>query len=127
MTGLPGQSLADIFLPVLGLAALAVVLPVVFVPRDTRSHVRVSISALTSALILLVLGAILFAVFYQMRGHDVLTPLSTNGLGTAWFFLIRSAQAALIWGPVLAIVWFSLAQRVEKNRGVAKMNEGRST
>ena len=38
-------------------------------------------------------------------------------LASAWFFLRLSGFAALIWGPLLALAWFGMAQGVEKRKG----------
>jgi hypothetical protein len=66
---------------------------------------------------LLIVGVLIFAAVHTMRGNDVIGAISTDTMLTLGYLGWLSAKAALIWGPVLALVWFSLAQHVEKRRG----------
>lgn len=104
-------------LPLLILAVLALVLPRLFASRATRSQRSVSVSILISSICLLICGAAVFAGVYGYRGAGVGAALGEAPFVTALFFLRLSAMAALLWGPVLALVWFGLAQGVEARRG----------
>lgn len=110
-------------LPLAVLAGAAVVLPRLVVPGDTRSQRVVMVSVLVSAIALLLLGAAVFAVVYGVRGVGVGAAFATAPMAACIFFLRLSAMAALLWGPVLALVWFAMAQAVEVRRGEDVMRE----
>lgn len=104
-------------LPIGTLAVLAVVVPLWLTPRNTRSQRRLTISVGLSAIILLVIGAVFMAVLYAAEGTDVGHVLANSPLNAVIFFGERSALAALIWMPLLALAWFSLAQKIERLKG----------
>lgn len=103
--------------PLVLLAGLAVVLPRVLVAGKTRSQWEVFVGVWASAGLLLVAGAVVFALIYEARGVAVAGAFGQAPLASAWFFLRLSGFAALIWGPLLALVWFGMAQGVEKRKG----------
>lgn len=104
-------------LPAIVLAALAVVLPRLLVATDTRSQWSLAIAIAASAIGLLVVGALIFAATYKLEGTKVGAAFAEDALLTARYFGRLSAMAALVWVPVLALVWFAKAQAVEKRRG----------
>ncbi|MBV1867327.1 MAG: hypothetical protein KUG69_05405 [Marinosulfonomonas sp.] len=104
-------------LPVTVLAVLAIVLPRLLAPSQTRSHRLVGSAVGLSALVLLVVGAIIFAATYSVQGHPVLATFKSDPLAIMLFFLRLAAKASLIWLPVLGLVWFGMAQKVENHRG----------
>lgn len=104
-------------LPMAVLAGAAVILPRLVAPVETRSQRAVVASVLISAIGLLLLGAAVFAVVYGAGGAGVGAAFSAAPLATSVFFLRLSAMAALLWAPVLALVWFAMAQAVEVRRG----------
>jgi hypothetical protein len=104
-------------LPICVLAVLAIALPLWITPRDTRSQRRLKVSVGLSALILLGIGAVFMAVVYAVEGTDVGHVVLNNPARAALYFLKRSALTALIWVPLLALAWFSLAQKIERLKG----------
>ncbi|MDJ0825249.1 MAG: hypothetical protein QNJ16_07085 [Rhodobacter sp.] len=104
-------------LPLVVLGALAVALPWLLVRRATRSHREVAVTIWSSAGLLLIAGAAVFAVLYAVRGAGVAAALAEAPLATAWFFLRLSGFAAVVWAPLLGLVWLGLAQGVERRRG----------
>jgi hypothetical protein len=104
-------------LPMAVLACAAVVLPRMLVSGGTRSQRAVTGSVVVSAIGLLLLGAAVFIAVYSAGGAGVAAAFSSAPLPTALFFLRLSVMAALMWGPVLALVWFTMAQAVEARRG----------
>lgn len=104
-------------LPVTILALAAVLLPGWYVPRETRSHKAVIAAVALTAVTMILLGAAVFAIVYWLSGAGVAAAMSEAPLATMIYFFRLSLMAALLWGPVLALVWFSMAQRVEKRRG----------
>ena len=105
----------DLVLPIAIIAAFAIVLPIFFVPRATRSHRRVALGILLSALCLILLGPILYALFDTRPIYD----RDIQGARRVLLALIfrDSLSAAVVWIPLLGIVWFGRAQRVERLRG----------
>ena len=103
--------------PLALLGGLALVLPRLLVARATRSQRAVAIAILLAALLLLVAGAVVFAVIYAASGVSVWAALAEAPLATVWFLLGQSLVAAVVWGPVLALVWFGMAQAVERRKG----------
>ncbi|MBU2936586.1 MULTISPECIES: hypothetical protein [Pacificibacter] len=109
--------LASTVLPICVLAALAIALPLWITPRNTRSQGRLRISVGLSAFILLIIGAVFMAVLYAVEGTDVGHVVLNTPVHAALFFLKRSVLTALVWGPLLALAWFSMAQRIERLKG----------
>ncbi|MGR3343444.1 MAG: hypothetical protein ACU0DI_09520 [Paracoccaceae bacterium] len=104
-------------LPLLLLVGGAIILPRMISRRDTRSHLVVMMAIASTALCLIVLGAIIFTALYVLQGTEVSAAFSENAPATVVFFLRLSAKFALAWAPILALVWFVAAQAVEKRRG----------
>ena len=102
--------------PLVLLGGLAVVVPRLFVGQ-TRSQRVVMLAILASVGVLLVVGALVFMGLYGWRGVGVWAALGVAPVATGWFFLRLSGFAAMLWGPVLALVWLGLAQGVEKRKG----------
>ncbi|AJE45504.1 hypothetical protein [Celeribacter indicus] len=110
------STLTSIALPVLLIGLAALVLPGLLTPRGTRSQRRLALSVLSSALVLLALGAVLFGLLYARGGSPVLVALREAPGPTLVFLLRRSALAALVWVPLLALSWLGLARRIETLR-----------
>ncbi|MCG6903523.1 MAG: hypothetical protein LJE68_12660, partial [Rhodobacter sp.] len=93
--------------PLTLLGAMAVLLPHGLVQglggRRTRSHALVAMAVLVSGLLLLALGAGLFALIYGARGAEVSAAFDAAPALTAWFFLRLSGFTALLWVPLLAL------------------------
>lgn len=106
-------------MPLITLVIGALGFPWIFMGPATLSHRAVAISVLISALLLLVLGAIMLGGIYELRGSDVGAALTVHPMGTVFFLLNASLKMTLVWVPVLALVWFVLAQGVERRRGEA--------
>ena len=104
-------------LPLLILGALAVVFPRLLVRRDTRAQWEVLVGIWASAGFLLIAGAVIFALIYGARGAPVAEVAGAAPLAVAVFFLRLSGYAAILWVPLLALVWFGMAQGVEKRKG----------
>jgi hypothetical protein len=107
--------------PLLLLGGLAVVVPWALLPRSTRSQWDVALTVWAAAGVLLLAGAVLFALIYGARGVGVRAAFTQAPLATSWFFLRLSGFAALIWGPLLGLMWLGLAQKVEKRKGEDQM------
>lgn len=104
-------------LPLVVLGVLALVLPHLLVARGTRSHRVVLVGVVISAGLVLVAGEVVFAVIYGASGVGVWEAFRQAPLATGGFFLRLSGFAALVWGPLLVLVWLGLAQGVEKRKG----------
>jgi len=104
-------------LPVAALLVLAIFLPRLLAPAQTRSHKIVAAATGLSALVLVVFGAFIFAGSYAIQGHPVMATFASDPLALMLFFLWQAAKTALIWLPVLGMVWFGMAQKVETRRG----------
>ncbi|MDJ0629273.1 MAG: hypothetical protein QNJ44_13525 [Rhodobacter sp.] len=111
-------------LPLVLLGALALVLPRLLMRRRTRSHWEVALAIWASAGFLLLAGAVVFAVIYGARGIGIGTALAEAPLATAWFFLRLSGFAAVVWMPLLALVWLGMAQAVERRKGEDSVRNG---
>jgi hypothetical protein len=106
---------ANTFLPLGALAALALALPFVTVPRATRSQARLAVGVAASALVRLVAGTGLFAGLYAGEG----------GAPRPAAVLRATGMAAIVWAPLLALAWFVRAQGVERRRGEDMAQAGR--
>jgi hypothetical protein len=116
-------SLLNTALPLALLAVLALLLPLGLVRRQTRSHVEVLVGLWAAAGLLLLAGAGVFAAVYAIEGGRVGAAFADAPLAAGWFFLKLSGYAALVWGPVLALVWLGLAQRVERYKGADRARD----
>ncbi len=103
--------------PVLVLGALAVLVPRWLCPPRTRSQGEVAVAIWAAAGVLLLVGAGLFVLIYAVSGTDVWGAFALAPVSTSMFFLWLSGFSALVWVPILALVWLGLAQGVEKRKG----------
>lgn len=110
--------------PLVLLCSLALVLPHLVVRRKTRMHRDVFAAIAVAAALVLVAGEVVFALIYAAGGVDVWSAFLQAPLATGAFFLRLSAYAALVWAPLLALVWLGLAQGVEKRKGEDQMRGG---
>lgn len=107
--------------PVVLMFILAIALPYFFVPRQTRSHKTVSLCIFGAALCLVIFGAILTNLF-DSRSVGELRGIQS--LYAVWLYLRESLTFAILWAPILGLVWFTFAQRVERLRGEDIMRNG---
>ena len=107
-------------LPVVSLALLVILIPRLILPAGTLSHQVLAVAIAVTALITLAFGAVFFALSYGWLGAPVWATFQDAPTSIAAYFLRLSAMAALIWGPVLALVWYTSAQGVERRRGEAR-------
>ncbi len=113
-------------LPMALLMLVALVLPRLLSGKSTRSQWAVSGAVAVTAVFLCLLGGGVFAVVYQVSGASATAAFAENILPTTLFFFGMSLKAVLFWGPVLILVWFGLAQGVERRRGEAIAKVGRA-
>lgn len=99
--------LANTFLPLAGLVALALLLPLWTVPKGTRSQARLTGGMVLTAGLTFAAALALFAVLHAMAGNT----LRLGAVARA------AALSALAWGPLWALAWLARAQGVEKRRG----------
>jgi hypothetical protein len=111
--------------PLLVLCALALGLPRLTVPRATRDHGAVLRGIALAAVLVLLAGVVVFVAAYGLRGAEVARAATVMPVATALLFLRLSGLSALVWGPLLALVWLGQAQAVEARRGEDAMREGR--
>lgn len=99
--------IANTILPLAGLTAVALGLPRLTVPQETRSQGRLAIGMVLAAALTLAAALGLFAALYAMAGE---TPRMQALVQAA-------AMSALAWGPLWALAWLVRAQGLEKRRG----------
>jgi hypothetical protein len=118
--------LANTALPLTLIFGAAVALPRVLVSRAARSHRKVAVAIVATAVLVQVLTMAMFGWLYSGRGADVWGALIQAPVATALYFFDLSKMAVLAWGPVLALVWLTMAHRVERLRGedIARANGG---
>ena len=100
------------------LGVLAMLIPHFVVDQDTRSHGKVALGIVLSAVLLFGVGYAISVVLVNTRGVHAMALGSTPELGTAlWMHSRLSLMAAVVWAPILGLVWFGYAQGVEARRG----------
>ncbi len=105
-------------LPLIVLGVLAVLLPRYAVDGDTRSHGKVAMGIALCAVIPFAVGCTISFVLTHTRGVHAMALGSSPELGSAlWMHSRLSLMAAIVWAPILGLVWFGQAQRVEERRG----------
>lgn len=109
--------------PMLVMSALAAALPYALHRHRSTSQIEVAVVIWASAGLVTVLSAWLFAWVYAWQGADVGAAFDENALATVRFFLGRGLASSLVWGPILGLIWFSLAQGVEAERARQKLEE----
>lgn len=110
-------------LPVFLMAIAAWVVPVLL-GRTAADQQALMRGIVASALIILLLGAVLFAGIYQAGGIPVAGAFADAPLSVGGFFARTALTAGIIWGPVLALAWFVLAQGVERRKGEDRARRG---
>ena len=84
-------------LPMAILAALAVLVPLGLVRKQTRSQAEVAVTICASAGIMLLVSALTFAILYAAQGTDVWPAFKVTPIATTWAFIRISGYAALLW------------------------------
>lgn len=109
MADLMRLNLTNAILPLAVLVLLSIALPALLAGA-TLSQRWLAVVIGVTALVVWGAGAVMMAVLYaQVNGA------ASSGV---WPYLQRSALMALLWGPVLALVWLMRAQGIERRRGL---------
>jgi hypothetical protein len=111
-------------LPLAGLCALVAWLPGWLVGRGNLSQRALARAVGVTALVALVVGAVLAAGLYAAINEGVWAGVLKAPLERAGFYLSRSALFALLWGPVLGFVWLVKAQELNRRLGMRMVDEG---
>lgn len=109
------SAFVNMIIPIAVMAAAALALPYLLTPRETRSHKRLVLSMAATALVLILLGPILYVVFDPRDIYDAASLAEMRVIGRIVF--VESLTAAIVWVPLLFLVWIGRAQQVEKLRG----------
>lgn len=112
-------------LPLAGLCALVSWLPGWLVGPGNLSHGALARAVGVTALVALVVGAVLAAGLYAAINEGVWAGILKAPLERAGFFLGRSALFALLWGPVLGFVWLVRAQELNRRLGMRMVDSER--
>jgi hypothetical protein len=105
-------------LPLVLLCGLVVLLPGWIAGRWNLSQARLSWAVGVTAVVALVVGAVLAVGLYAAINEGVWAGVLAAPLERAGFFLGRSALFALLWGPVLGFVWLVTAQELNRRLGM---------
>ncbi|MBL9046837.1 MAG: hypothetical protein JNK34_05915 [Tabrizicola sp.] len=111
-------------LPMAILTGFAVLLPSLLTGRHGLSHRHLLRAILLTALLTLILGALISAGLYARINPGTLEHLLQAPVERSVFFLGRSALFALLWGPVLGFVWLVKAQELNRRAGLRMVDEG---
>lgn len=101
-----------LILPVAALMVLAVFIPRALFSRMEPVMRSIGYNLALSALLLSLAGAACFAAMYLFQGSGVMAAILSEPLGAGLQFLKLGVFSGLIWGPVLLLTLFGLAQRV---------------
>ena len=102
-------NLTNAILPLVLLVALTVALPAVLAGA-TLSQVRLGVVVALTGLVVWGVGAGIMALLYAQINDGVWPGVRES--------LERSGLMALLWGPVLALVWLMRAQGIERRKGL---------
>jgi hypothetical protein len=100
-----------LLLPIAVLMVAAVLVPK-FVSGRIAAELRfVVLNLVISAIVLTLIATIIFAAFYMAQGSAVVDLIIADPLTALRRFVALGAGSAIIWGPVLLIYLFGLAQK----------------
>ena len=104
----------DVGLPLTVVTVLAVVVPVVTVPRAAMDQGRLAFGIVLAAIVVFSSAVGWFALFHWQAGDAF-----------RWGAVLRPAlMTGIVWGPVLGLVWLVRAQAVEARKGRAAARAG---
>ena len=104
----------EVGLPLVVLVGLAVVVPVVAVPRLAMDQGRLALGMVLAAVVVFVAAVGWFWAFHWSAGD-----------GFRWGAVLRPAlMTGIAWGPVWALVSLVRAQGVEARKGAAAARAG---
>jgi len=109
----PIEYTVGMIVPVAILAVGAAVIPRLIFRRMEPKLRAVWLTLVVSVSLLICLAAVLFAILYMVQGLGVASAIAAHPGAAAIEFLGLGASSALIWGPILLIVLFGLAQKTE--------------
>ena len=116
-------SFSTLILPIATLCGLVILLPWLLLPRGSTSQPRLAGVILATALTTCCAGALILAFLHASLngGLGAASPLSL-----ALHFLARSTLFAMLWGPLLALVWLIRAQEMNRRIGLTMSDPGQS-
>ena len=100
-----------LLLPVAVLMVAAVLVPRFVSARFATDLRYVVLNLVISAIVLIFIATVIFAIFYLAQGPEVMNLVSANPLLAFRRFAVLGAGSAIIWGPILLIYLFGLAQK----------------
>jgi hypothetical protein len=109
-------------LPMLIIAALAVLLPGLFAPKLNTSQRSLAWAIFKTAVICYAVGAVISAILYASINNGTWTEFLQDPIGRSNFYLSRSIWFSILWLPILLFVWLIRAQRVEATKGLLMQN-----
>lgn len=124
MTNALTLSFWNSILPLAGLSALVAWLPGWFAGADGLSQRVLAWAVVKTAVVALVVGAVLAVALYAAINDGVGTGILAAPAERIGFFLGRSALFALLWVPVLGFVWLVKAQEMNRRIGMRMVDEG---
>ena len=99
--------------PICLLGIVAVLIPRALFARMPRTLTAVGLNMLISSVALIVVGAFLFSILYALQGQGIAMAIAAQPMAFLIEFLTLGLSAAIIWGPILLIDVFGLAQKTE--------------
>ena len=111
-------------LPVTVMAVCGFYLPRVLTPKRARRQRHAIYATCVSAVVLWWGTAAMMAGLYGLSSAPVAAAGVAAPVVTVVYFLKRAASAVIVWGPMLALGWFSVAQRIERLKAQDGMRVG---
>jgi hypothetical protein len=78
-----------------------------------------------AAIVVFLAGMAIFAGLQAARGGDVVGAFNVSPFGTLLEFAKSSALTAMLWAPLMALNWMSMAQAINRRLGEDVAREGR--
>jgi len=102
-----------LLLPAIVLGGLAIFVPRALFVRMKPTLFSVGLNLLASGFLLVLAGAVCFAMMYALQAPGVGGALLAEPVSAIAQFLKLGISSSLIWAPILLLVGFGLAQRTE--------------
>lgn len=116
------ENIRNVILPFAAMCGIVVALPALLLPHGGTSQRRLAAAILLTGGVTWVAGALILALLHAALNGGL---GEGSALDLARNFLARATPFALLWAPLLALVWLIRAQEMNRRVGLAMRDPDR--